>query len=80
MTVDEAARIEDQLAQGRIDTKLPGTMELINQAHRTLVDAYMWGESHGLPHRRRQAVLLAVCCAAVAVTILGMTFMFLTSH
>ncbi|TAM71240.1 MAG: hypothetical protein EPN48_01260 [Microbacteriaceae bacterium] len=43
MTLEEAARISAQCDTGALDTTLPGTQKLIDQAHRVQLDAHLWG-------------------------------------
>ena len=52
MTVQEAQRIEEQYSTGALDPSLPGTMEIINEARKTRLDAYMWVPLQEVDRRR----------------------------
>jgi hypothetical protein len=80
MTVEEAKLIEEQVASGAIDPQLPGTMDVVNEAHRTGVNAYMWGSAGGSPQRRGKRRLIAATCGIVALTIAGLVLSFLAAR
>jgi hypothetical protein len=80
MTVDEANRIEEQVERGVIDPNIPGTMSVVNEAHRTGVRAYMWGSAAGTPARSRKRTLIAATCGVAALTIAGLVLSFLASR
>jgi hypothetical protein len=80
VTVQEAQRIEEQYVDGALDLNLPGTMEVINEARKTGLDAYMWGVSGGRPQRGWLPRLVAMCCAVAALTVSGLILVFVTSR
>ena len=77
MTVEEAQRIEKQAASGAIDPSMPGVQKLIDEAHRTTVQAYLWGTTDGRPEQRRLRWLFITVCGAVVLTIAGLVLSFL---
>jgi hypothetical protein len=80
MTVDEANRIEAQVERGAIDPNLPGTMEIVNEARRTRLHAYMWGSAGGAPLRSRKRALIAITAAVAALTIAGLILSFVAAR
>ena len=80
MTVEEAKLIEEQVASGAIDPQLPGTMDVVNEAHRTGVNAYIWGSAGGTPQRKGKRRLIAATCGIVALTIAGLVLSFLAAR
>lgn len=77
MTVDEAERIEEQAASGALDPRDPSVQRLLAEAHRTTVQAYLWGTTEGRPeHRSRRRLFLVVSGAAV-FTVGGLILSFL---
>lgn len=77
MTVEEARRIEQQAASGIIDPRDPGVQKLIDEAHRTTVQAHLWGTTEGRPEGRGPRRLLLVVSGVVVLTIAGMILSFL---
>ena len=80
MTVGEAERIEQQIEAGAIDPELPGTMDVVNEARRTRLQAYMWGSQDGKPLRRRKRVLIASTCGVALLTITGLILSFVAAR
>jgi hypothetical protein len=72
MTLEEALRIEQQLDRGRLDLTLPGTDEVIGEAHRVRLKAAMWGTDRSDDRRRQAKGTVVVVCAFIAVTIAGL--------
>lgn len=77
MTVDEAERIEEQAASGALDPRDPGVRRLIEEAHRTSVQAYLWGTTDGRPERRSRRRLFLFVSGAALLTIAGLILSFL---
>jgi len=80
MTLDEALRIEQQLARGTLDTSLPGTQELIDEARRVHLNAELWGENRGDQKRRQLRIVLWAGAGLVALYILGLVAMLALSR
>jgi hypothetical protein len=76
MTVEEARRIEEQVASGAIDPSMPGVQRIIDEAHRTSVQAYLWGTSEGRPERRSRRRLFLIVCGLVVLVIAGLILSF----
>jgi hypothetical protein len=76
MTLDEALRIEQQLDRGRLDLTLPGTDEVVAEAHRVRVKAALWGADRADDRRRQATGTVAVVCAFIVVTIAGLVACF----
>jgi hypothetical protein len=70
MTLDEALRIEDQLARGALDLSVPGTAEVVDEAHRVHLRAEIWGGSG--EERKRMRRLVGIGVASVLVFIGGL--------
>lgn len=79
MTLEEALRIEQQLARGRLDLSLPGTQELIDEARRVHLNAELWGESRGDQKRRQLRVVLWAGAGLVLLYIVGLAAMLMSS-
>ena len=73
MTLDEALRIEQQLARGTLDMSLPGTQELVDEARRVHLNAELWGENRGDQKRRQLRIVLWAGAGLLALYILGLT-------
>ncbi|RFA07447.1 hypothetical protein B7R21_14720 [Subtercola boreus] len=80
MTLEEATRIEAQVASGSLDLSLPGTQQLVDEAHRVHVSAYMWGTTRGESGRKRLHTGIAVGIGMVVVTVGGFCVPFLEAH
>ncbi len=80
MTVEEANQITRNYQAGALDPRIPGTMEVVYEAHRVQVNAYMWGAMAGRPQTQRRRRLVLACCAIAAATSTGLTMVFLASH
>ena len=62
MTLEEAHRIQANFDRGVLDPDLPGTMELVNEAHRRSVTAQLWGNQRP-PSARVSRGFVVTCCA-----------------
>ncbi|QDZ13621.1 hypothetical protein [Humibacter ginsenosidimutans] len=72
MTLEEAERIERQYDRGTLDLSLPGTEEIVAEAHRVRLRAELWG-AHKSDDRRRQAKgTVVVVCAFIVITVVGL--------
>ncbi|RFA13572.1 hypothetical protein B7R22_13005 [Subtercola boreus] len=80
MTLEEATRIEAQVASGSLDLSLPGTQQLVDEAHRVHVSAYMWGTTRGESGRKRLHTGIAVGIGMVVVTVGGFCVPFLEAR
>ncbi|MHA7987661.1 hypothetical protein ACX9R5_17840 [Rathayibacter sp. CAU 1779] len=72
MTVDEAMRIEQQLERGTLDMSLPGTAEIVAEAHRIRFRAELWGADRGDDRRRQATGTVVVVCAFIVITVVGL--------
>jgi hypothetical protein len=79
MTLDEALRIEQQLDRGRLDLTLPGTDEVVGEAHRVRLKAAMWGTDRSDDRRRQAKGTVVVVCAFIAITIGGLIACFVVA-
>ncbi|MEO8906847.1 MAG: hypothetical protein ABI310_02100 [Microbacteriaceae bacterium] len=77
MTLDEAARISAQSETGALDTSLPGTQKLINQAHRVQLDAHLWGAPRQDSRRKtvRRSMLVGWLFLATSVSGFALSFL-----
>ncbi|TIH39298.1 MULTISPECIES: hypothetical protein [Subtercola] len=80
MTLSEAKRIEAHFANGTLDPDLPGTREIVNEAHRVHVNAMLWGSTRAEPHRRRVRGGIALGIGMVVATVGGFCVPFLASR
>jgi hypothetical protein len=71
MTVQEAERIADQAARGRLDVTDPSIARTVGQANRVLVRAETWGRDPEERRRTTGAVLLVL--AGIALFLVGLT-------
>ena len=71
MTVEEAERIADQVAHGRLDTSDPSIARAVGEANRVLVRAETWGRDRA--ERRRTAGVAVLVLGGVALFVLGLT-------
>jgi hypothetical protein len=71
MTVEEAERIVDQAARGRLDVTDRSIARAVGEANRVLVRAETWGRDREERRRTRGAVLLVL--AGVALFLVGLT-------
>ena len=55
MTLDEAVRIEQQFERGSLDLSLPGTSDIVAEAHRVRLKAELWGADRTDDRRWAQA-------------------------
>ncbi|MCU1481924.1 MAG: hypothetical protein JWQ19_2710 [Subtercola sp.] len=80
MTLAEALAIEARARDGLLDESLPGTRDVIAQAHRVHQIAYMWGSvrAEAAPPRIRWGIAFGVLM--VLVTLGGFALAFLSSH
>ncbi|WP_243062817.1 hypothetical protein [Humibacter sp. RRB41] len=72
MTLDEARLIESQLEQGALDLTLPGTQEIVAEAHRVRLKATLWGADRDDVRRKQVRGTVIVVCAFVVVTVFGL--------
>lgn len=72
MTLDEAVRIEQQLERGSLDLSLPGTSDIVAEAHRVRLKAELWGADRTDDRRRQAKGTVLVVCAFVVITIVGL--------
>lgn len=72
MTLDEAQLIEAQLQQGTLDLTLPGTAEIVGEAHRVRLKATLWGADRDDSRRKQVRGTVVVVCAFLVVTIFGL--------
>lgn len=79
MTLEEALRIEQQLARGRLDTTLPGTQALIDEARRVHLSAELWGIDRTDKKRRQLRWLLWGGAGLVVLYIVGLAAALLLS-
>jgi hypothetical protein len=80
MTLEEATRIEAQAESGALDFSLPGTQELVDEARRVHVTAYMWGTTRGESGRKRLHTGVALGIGMVVATVAGFCVPFLEAH
>lgn len=80
MTLEEAKRIEEQAARGALDLSIPGTQEILDEARRVHVTAYMWGTTRGESGRRRLHTGVALGIGMVAATVAGFCVPFLEAR
>lgn len=80
MTLEEASRIQQNYDSGVLDPQLPGTMELIYEARRVRLNAYMWGATTGRGNSLHRRKLLVACSSIAVLSISGLAFVFLASH
>lgn len=71
MTVEEAERIADQAAQGRLDLSDPSIARAVGAANRVLVRAETWGRDRA--ERRRTAGVAVLILGGIALFVLGLT-------
>lgn len=71
MTVEEAERIADHAAQGRLDTSDPSIARAVGEANRVLVRAGTWGRDRA--ERRRTAGVVVLIVAGIALFLTGLT-------
>ncbi len=71
MTVEEAERIADQAAHGRLDTADPSIARAVGEANRVLVRAETYGRDR--TERRRTAGVVALVLGGIALFVLGLT-------
>lgn len=72
MTPEEARRILQQHERGTLDMSLPGTEEIVADAHRTLLKAQMWGVDRRDDRRRQAKGTVVIVCAFIVVTVVGL--------
>jgi len=72
MTVDEALRIEQQFERGALDLSLPGTRDIVAEAHRVRLKAELWGADRTDERRRQAKGTVVVVCAFIVVTVVGL--------
>ena len=72
MTLDEAVRIEQQLERGSLDLSLPGTSEIVAEAHRVRLKAELWGADRTDDRRRQAKGTVLVVCAFIVITVVGL--------
>ena len=72
MTLDEAQAIVQQLDRGKLDLSLPGTQEIIAEAHRVRLKAELWGADSDDDRRRQVKGTVIVVCAFIVVTVVGL--------
>jgi hypothetical protein len=80
MTLEEALRIEQQLARGALDLSLPGTQQLVDEARRVHLSAELWGEKRGDQKRRQLRIVLGAGAGLVLLYIAGLAAMLAFSH
>ncbi|PPF78794.1 hypothetical protein C5B96_14110 [Subtercola sp. Z020] len=80
MTLEEATRIEAQAESGALDFSLPGTQELVDEARRVHVTAYMWGTTRGESGRKRLHTGVALGIGMVVATVAGFCVPFLEAR
>ena len=71
MTFEEAERIADQAAHGRLDVTDPSIARTVGDANRVLVRAETWGRDR--EERRRTRAVVLVVLAGVALFLVGLT-------
>jgi len=76
MTLDEASRISAQCDTGALDTTLPGTQKLIDQAHRVQLDAHLWGAPRRDARRRSVCRVIVVGWLFLAASLCGFALSF----
>ena len=72
MTLDEARLIEEQLERGTLDLSLPGTSQIVAEAHRVHVKAALWGADREDSRRKQVRGTLIVVGAFLVITIVGL--------
>jgi hypothetical protein len=72
MTLEEALRIEQQLDAGTLDLSLPGTDDIVAEAHRVRLKAQLWGADRADDRRRQVKGTIVVVCAFIVVTVVGL--------
>lgn len=72
MTLEEALRIEQQFERGALDLSLPGTGEILAEAHRVRLKAQLWGADRTDDRRRQVKGTVVVVCAFIAITVVGL--------
>jgi hypothetical protein len=71
MTLEEAQRIADQAAQGRLDLGDPSIARAVGEANRVLVRAETWGRDR--QERRRTAGVVVLVAAGALLFVAGLT-------
>lgn len=72
MTLDEAVRIEQQFERGSLDLSLPGTSDIVAEAHRVRLKAELWGADRTDDRRRQAKGTVLVVCAFIVITVVGL--------
>ncbi|WP_022899183.1 hypothetical protein [Humibacter albus] len=72
MTADEARLIVQQFERGTLDMSLPGTEEIVAEAHRVRLKAQLWGTDRRDDRRRQAKGTVVVVCAFIVVTVVGL--------
>lgn len=72
MTLEEAQRIEQQFERGTLDLTLPGTEDIVAEAHRVRLRAELWGVDRRDDRRRQAKGTVMVVCTFVVITIVGL--------
>lgn len=80
MTAEEAAEITRRFDTGALDSNLPGTMDIVNEARRVETRDYMWGSPGSTLGGRSLRRLIGIGCGCIATTIGGLTLVFVTSR
>ncbi|MFP3466899.1 hypothetical protein [Leifsonia sp. SIMBA_070] len=80
MTVAEASRIVRQFENGTLDPELPGTIDLVNEAHRVRLHQYMWGP-YGAPRppSPRHRLIVVAGCAIITLGSSILSFLFVAT-
>ncbi|WP_308464933.1 hypothetical protein [Rathayibacter soli] len=76
MTLEEAARISAQCDTGALDTTLPGTQKLIDEAHRVQLDAHLWGAPRHDSRRKSVRRVIVIGWLFVATSLGGFALSF----
>jgi hypothetical protein len=71
MTLEEAQRIADQAARGRLDVGDPSIARTVGEANRVLVRAETWGRDAEERRRTRGVVLMVL--AGITLFVVGLT-------
>lgn len=71
MSLDEAQRIADQAAHGRLDTSDPSIARAVGEANRVLIRAETWGKDR--EERRRTAGVALLVLGGIVLFLVGLT-------
>lgn len=72
MTLDEAERIVALDRDGRLDRGEPQVRKVVDEAHRVVQRASIWGSAPGHPSRRRAVFIFLGAAVFIAAWIAGL--------